>query len=77
MALAADRFEFLLHEIFQLFGEIRDALAIIGTLYSARKVLQVTHKAYKGICTYGIPRFTNPNLVKQYGKWACKFSRSL
>ena len=73
MALAADRFSLLVREIFDVFGSVRDAFAIIGTLYTSRKVLQVTYKFYKALRVYGLPRLANPNIVKQYGKWACKF----
>ena len=67
---------FLIKEVFKVFGSVRDALAIVGTLYTARKLLGVSWKLYMGLRVYGFPIVARQNLVRSYGKWAREYWRS-
>ena len=75
MALAVDRFELLANEIISVISSARDALAIIGILYAARKTVSVAIKVCTALKTYGLSSIGRTDLRLRYGQWAGQLVR--
>jgi len=70
MALVVDRFEYLAREIISTLTSARDVLAVVGTLYAARKSLSVLCRLLTTLKTYGVGPSWFPDLRQRYGEWA-------
>jgi len=70
MALAVDRFGLLEREILSILHSTRDVLAVVGSIYAAKKVLLSVYELCKTFGTYSMSSFGSPDLTRQYGKWA-------
>ena len=68
---AIDRFEFLLREILDVFSNLRDAFALLGALYAARKTFQLSATLFGSLNVHLISRLSvNCDLAEKFGKWA-------
>jgi len=70
MALVVDSFEYLAREIISTLTSARDVLAVIGTLYAARKSLSVACRLVTTLKTYGIAPSWRSDFRLRYGEWA-------
>ncbi|XP_060561793.1 inactive hydroxysteroid dehydrogenase-like protein 1 isoform X2 [Ruditapes philippinarum] len=68
---AIDRFEFLLREILEVFSDIKDAFAILGAIYAARKTFQLSATLFESVNVHLISRLSaNCDLAEKFGSWA-------
>ncbi len=56
---------------------LRDAITLIGLLYTSGKALYGLWELYVAFKEYGVSRIVSPNLVKQYGPWAGQTAKLL
>ena len=76
MALSVDRFELLANEVFSLISSFRDGLALIGSVYFARKTALAACQVWRGFKTYGLPNLGGRvDFCRVYGRWAGKNTR--
>ncbi|XP_013404575.1 inactive hydroxysteroid dehydrogenase-like protein 1 [Lingula anatina] len=69
MAAVVDSFSFLAKEIISVLTSFRDALALIGAIYAARKTLGLSYKVVSAIRFVLYTKFGRRDLVR-YGHWA-------
>ena len=73
---AIDQFDFLLREIFHVFGDFRDALAVVGSLYALRKTYRVIYKVCGCFNEHLFCRLSRQcDLSQKFGTWAGGFSK--
>lgn len=72
MALAVDRFGLLFTELSENLASFQECLALIGSVYVARKALNAALHLCTAIRTYALPsiRGGNVDLCSAYGPWA-------
>ena len=70
MALTVDSFDLLAREIIRNVSSVRDALALIGIYYSAKKILAVACSLYEATKVHGISKFGSVKFSKKFGPWA-------
>ena len=68
---AIDSFEFLLREILEYFSNIRDALALLGAIYAAKKTLKTSWSLLKAVNVHFLSKISqNCDLTDKFGEWA-------
>lgn len=73
MALAVDRFELLANELLSFISSFRDGLAVIGSLYVARKAVLAACQVFCAFKTYGLHSLCGRvDFCRVYGRWAGK-----
>lgn len=72
MALAVDRFGLLFAELSENLSSFQEGLALIGSVYVARKALNAALHLCTAIRTYALPSIKggNVDLCSVYGPWA-------
>ncbi|XP_052799770.1 inactive hydroxysteroid dehydrogenase-like protein 1 isoform X4 [Mya arenaria] len=68
---AVDRFDYLLREILNTCGDIRDVFALLGVLYSARKVYNIVSKICSCLNMHLFSKLSSQcDLSEKFGQWA-------
>jgi len=70
MAVAVDRANLLVGQIFRSFRPLRDAFVAIGIFYSMKSVVKIGYQILLATKTFGVSKLRWPNFVRQYGDWA-------
>ncbi|GAB1610918.1 inactive hydroxysteroid dehydrogenase-like protein 1 [Argonauta hians] len=65
-----DNFGFLFRYCGEVFSSGRDALAVIGVYYSAKKVLDFTYTILRACNSHILSKIQHTDFKKLYGKWA-------
>lgn len=68
---AVDSFQLLLKEIFKACSHLRDAFAILGAVYAARKAMRLTRCLLSVVNDHVLSQLVGQwDLRKEFGPWA-------
>ena len=68
---AVDRFDFLFREFSQVFGDVRDLFALLGTIYAAKKTIKFASNTLSCLNEHIFCKLSpNCDLSQKFGPWA-------
>ena len=70
MAVVVDRADLFFDEVLNRFRPLRDALVLIGLIYTTKTLIGLTSDTLRAIRVFGLSRLWRTDFKTKYGQWA-------